>query len=118
MPSTRWNSELERQSPCRRGRGTESFPTFPHFSSRVLDSKLFAMTGYVFLAGPIGMPQDIVERVSGLMVEAGETDKIQKLLDTYGIDESAQGHIAFRRLYDSETPPWVAAVKALGLTPE
>ena len=76
------------------------------------------MTGYVFLAGPIGMPQDIVERVSGLMVEAGKTDKIQKLLDAYGIDESAQGHIAFRKLYDSETPPLVAAVKALGLTPE
>ena len=35
MPSTRWNPELGGQSPCRRGRGAESFPTFPHSSSRV-----------------------------------------------------------------------------------
>ena len=76
------------------------------------------MTGYVFLAGPIGMPQDIVERVPGLMVEAGKTDKIQKLLNWSGMDQSAQGHVAFRKLYDSETPPLLAAVKALGLTPE
>jgi len=36
-----------------------------------------------FLTGPVGMPREIVERLSGLMVEAGKTDKIQKLLDTY-----------------------------------
>ncbi len=52
------------------------------------------------------------------MVEAGKTDRIQKLLDKYGIDESAQGHIAFRKLYDDETPIWVDAVRALGLAPE
>jgi tripartite-type tricarboxylate transporter receptor subunit TctC len=97
---------------------SRKLPDVPTFFEQGAESELFAMTGYVFLAGPIGMPQDIVERVSGLMVEAGKTDKIQKLLDAYGIDESAQGHIAFRRLYDSETPPLVAAVKALGLTPE
>ena len=38
------------------------------------------------------------------MVEAGKTDRIQKLLDKYGIDESAQGHIAFKKLYDEKRP--------------
>ena len=64
------------------------------------------------------MPREIVERLSGLMVEAGKTERIQKLLDKYGIDESAQGHIAFKKLYDDETPIWVDAVRALGLAPE
>jgi tripartite-type tricarboxylate transporter receptor subunit TctC len=59
-------------------------------SEQGLDSRAFALAGYIFLAGPIGMPQDIVERLSGLMVEAGKTDRIQKLLDTNGIGESAQ----------------------------
>lgn len=97
---------------------SRKLPDVPTFLEQGAESKLFAYTGYVFLAGPIDIPQDIVERLSGLMVEAGKTDKIQKLLDSYGIDESAQGYVAFRQLYDRETPPLVAAVKALGLTPE
>jgi hypothetical protein len=64
------------------------------------------------------MSPEIVDRLSGLMVEAGNADKIQKLLDKYGIDESAQGHVAFQKIYDDETPIWVDAVRALGLAPE
>jgi tripartite-type tricarboxylate transporter receptor subunit TctC len=93
-------------------------PDVPTFIEQGLDSKVFALTGYIFLAGPIDMPREVVERLSDLMVEAGKTDKIQKVLDTYGIDESAQGHIAFKKLYDTETPIWVDAVRALGLGPE
>jgi tripartite-type tricarboxylate transporter receptor subunit TctC len=93
-------------------------PDVPTFIEQGLDSKVFALAGYIFLAGPIDMPQEIVERLSGLMVEAGKTDRIQQLLDKYGIDESAQGHIAFKKLYDDETPIWVDAVRALGLAPE
>jgi len=90
----------------------------PTFIEQGLDSKVFALAGYIFLAGPSDMPREIVERLSDLMVEAGKTDRIQKLLDKYGIDESAQGHIAFKKMYDEETPIWVDAVKALGLAPE
>jgi len=97
---------------------SRKLPEVPTFIEQGLDSKVFALTGYIFLAGPIDLPPEIVERLSGLMVEAGKTDKIQKLLDTYGIDESAQGHIAFKKLYDAETPIWVDAVRGLGLAPE
>jgi len=93
-------------------------PDVPTFIEQGLDSKVFALAGYMFLAGPADMPQEIVERLSDLMVEAGKTDRIQKLLDKYGIDESAQGHVAFKKLYDDETPIWVDAVRALGLAPE
>src|SRR5882672_8457945 len=93
-------------------------PDVPTFIEQGLDSKVFALAGYIFLAGPVDMPPEIVERLSGLMVEAGKTDRIQKLLDKYGIDEPAQGHIAFRKLYDDETPIWVDAVRALALAPE
>ena len=93
-------------------------PDVPTFIEQGLDSKVFALAGYIFLAGPIDMPRGIVERLSDLMVEAGKTDRIQKLLDKYGIDEPAQGHIAFKKLYDDETPIWVDAVRALGLAPE
>jgi tripartite-type tricarboxylate transporter receptor subunit TctC len=93
-------------------------PDVATFIEQGLDSKVFALAGYIFLAGPVDMPREIVARLSDLMVEAGKTDRIQKLLDKYAIDESAQGHIAFKKLYDDETPIWVDAVRALGLAPE
>jgi tripartite-type tricarboxylate transporter receptor subunit TctC len=100
-------------------RRSRKLPDVFTFIEQGVDSKkLFALTGYAFLAGPVDMPQEIVERLSDLMVEAGKTDRIRKLLDSYGIDESAQGHIAFKKMYDDETPIWVDAVRALGLAPE
>ena len=89
-------------------------PDVPTFIEQGLDARVFALAGYVFLAGPAGMPREIVERLSDLMVEAGKTDRIQQLLDKYGIDESAQGHIAFQKMYDEETPIWVDAVRHSG----
>jgi tripartite-type tricarboxylate transporter receptor subunit TctC len=93
-------------------------PDVPTFIEQGLDSKIFALTGYAFLAGPIDMPPEIVERLSDLIVEASKTDRIRKWLDSYGIDEPSLGHVAFKRMYDDETPVWVNAVRTLGLAPE
>ena len=40
------------------------------------------------------------------------------LLDTFGVDESAQGKEAFRKLYDYEKPIWIRLVTELNLTPQ
>ena len=96
----------------------KNLPNVPTFIEQGLKSKVFALNGYVFLAGPAGMPQQVVERLYALMVEAGKSERVLRLLDSYGIDETAQGHIAFQNLYDSETPIWVEAVRSLGLTPQ
>ena len=97
---------------------TRKLPDVPTFIEQGLDSKVFALTGYAFLAGPIDMPREIVERLSDLMVEASKTDRIRKLLDSNGIDEPVLGHVAFKQLYDDETPLWVNAVRTLGLAPD
>src|SRR6266576_1438803 len=47
-------------------------PDVPTFIEQGLDSKVFALAGYIFLAGPIYMPREIVERLSDRMVEAGK----------------------------------------------
>jgi tripartite-type tricarboxylate transporter receptor subunit TctC len=93
-------------------------PDVPTFVEQGVHSKVFALEPYIALAGPAGMPQHVVERLSALMVEAGKSDRVQKVLETYGIDESAQDHIAFKKLYDNEVPIWIEAVKALGLAPQ
>jgi hypothetical protein len=61
------------------------------------------------------MPHERVERLSDLMVEAGRTEAVQKLLDTFGIDEAAVGHAEFRRVYDAEKPIWRELIGSLAL---
>ena len=79
---------------------------------------MFGLTGYMCLAGPSAMPREIVERLSALMVEAGKSERVQKLLDTFGIDEAAQGYVEARALHEAEKPVWIDLVSSLGLTPQ
>ena len=64
------------------------------------------------------MPQEIVQRLSDLMVEGGKTERVQKILTTFGIDDAAVGHEEFKRLYAQDGPVWIELVKSLGLTPQ
>jgi tripartite-type tricarboxylate transporter receptor subunit TctC len=102
-------------SMTKRNKKLQDVPTFLEHG---INSKVFGLYPYISLVGPAGLPQDIVERLSALMVEAGKTERVQKLLDSYGIDEAALDHLEFRKRYDGETPIWVEAVRALGLSPQ
>lgn len=93
-------------------------PNVATFLEQGVTSKAFDLTGYICLVGPTGMPQEIVERLSALMVEAGKSDRVKKMLDTFGIDEAAEGHVAFKKIYDAEKPVWIEVVSSLGLTPQ
>ncbi len=79
---------------------------------------MFGLRGYICLAGPSGMPQEIVERLSALMVEGGKSERVQRLLDTLGIDEAARGHVEAKALHEEEKPIWIELVSSLGLTPQ
>ncbi|MBX9588704.1 MAG: tripartite tricarboxylate transporter substrate binding protein [Hyphomonadaceae bacterium] len=88
------------------------------FLEQGVTAKSFQLQGFIGLMGPAAVPKEIVQRVSDLMVEGGKTERVRKLLDTFGIDDSAVGHEAFRKLYDEEGPIWISLVQGLGLTPE
>jgi len=77
-------------------RRSRKLPEVPTFLEQGVSSRMFGLRGYVCLAGPSGMPQEAVERLSTLMVEGGRSERVQKLLDTLGIDEAAQGHVEAR----------------------
>jgi tripartite-type tricarboxylate transporter receptor subunit TctC len=93
-------------------------PDVATFHEQGVTGRLFTLRGFICCVGPAGMPQEIVQRLSDLHVAGGKSERVQKLLDTYGIDESAVGHQEFRKLYDEEGPIWISYVKGLGLTPE
>ena len=90
----------------------------PTFLEQGFNSRMFGLRGYICLAGPSGMPQEIVERLSALMVEAGKGERVQRILDTFGIDESAEGYVEARRLHEAEKPVLIELVSSLGLTPQ
>jgi tripartite-type tricarboxylate transporter receptor subunit TctC len=98
-------------------RRCRKLPDVPTFLERGVNSRLFNLAGYFCLLGPTGMPQEIVERLSNHMVEGGKSERVQRLLDTLGIDEGAQGHAAFRKLHETEMPIWIELIGSLGLTP-
>src|SRR5262245_20536566 len=97
---------------------TGKFPDVPTFAEQGLTSRLFGLRGYICLAGPSATPREIVERLSALMVEAGKSERVQRLLDTFGIDEAAVGHVEARALHEAEKPVWIELVSSLGLTPQ
>jgi tripartite-type tricarboxylate transporter receptor subunit TctC len=80
-------------------------------------AKVFQLVSWTGLLGPAGMPQDRVELLSRLMVEAGKSERVQKTLDTFGIDVAAQDRATFLSIYKNEGPIWLDAVKQLGIEP-
>lgn len=101
-----------------RTRRMSKLPNVPTFIEQGVTSKAFEIDGFICLVGPAGMPQEIVQRLSDLMVEGGKTERVQKILTTFGIDDAAVGHEEFKRLYAQDGPVWIELVKSLGLTPQ
>ena len=64
------------------------------------------------------MPREIVRRLSDMMVELGRSEKIQKILDTFGIDTAAQDHVFFEKVLAEEGPVWIDLVKGLNIEPQ
>ena len=93
-------------------------PDVATFLDQGVTARAFQLSGYICAVGPTGIPPEIVQRLSDLMVEGGKSERVQKLLDTFGVDQAAVGHQDFRKLYDEENPIWIGLVQGLGLTPE
>jgi tripartite-type tricarboxylate transporter receptor subunit TctC len=93
-------------------------PGVQTFAEQGVDSKVFGLQGFVCAVGPAGMPDEIANRYSDLFVEGGKGEKIQQLLDQFGIDDSAVSRTGFQKLIAEEGPIWLNAVSNLGLTPE
>ncbi len=63
-------------------------------------------------------PEEIVQRLSDLMVECGKTERIQKIIDTFGIDEAARDRAYFKKVLDEEGPVWLDVIKSLNIEPQ
>ena len=93
-------------------------PDVPTFYEQGLTEKAFQVRGWVGCAAPMGTPDDVVQKLSDLMVEAGKTERIQKIIDTFGIDEAARDRTYFKKVLDEEGPVWLDVIKSLNIEPQ
>ena len=93
-------------------------PDVATFYEQGLTEKAFQVRGWVGASGPVGIPEEIVQKLSDMMVECGKTERIQKIIDTFGIDEGARDRVYFRKVMDEEGPVWIGVIKSLNIEPQ
>jgi tripartite-type tricarboxylate transporter receptor subunit TctC len=96
----------------------KKLPDVPTFYEQGLTEQAFQVRGFICLVGPIAMPAEIVKKLSDLMVEGGKTERIQKILDTFGIDEGARDRTYFKEVLAKEGPVWIDVIKSLNIEPQ
>ncbi len=93
-------------------------PEVGTFLEQGVTDTAFQVQGFICLVGPAAMPKAIVTRLSDMMVEGGKSERIQKILDTFGIDTAAQDHVFFEKYLAEQGPIWLDLVRGLGLEPQ
>ena len=96
----------------------KKLPDVPTFYEQGLTEQAFLVRGFICLVGTIAMPNDIVQKLSDLMVEGGKSERIQKILDTFGIDEGARDRTYFKEVLAKEGPVWIDLIKSLNIEPQ
>lgn len=91
------------------------FPDVQTYAEQGLKSQALVTQGFTAFVGPLGLPVEIVERLSTLMVEGGKTPRVQKILENFGIDNSALDHKEFARIYKEVGPLLIQQVPDLNL---
>ena len=93
-------------------------PDVATFLEQGVTAQGFQLRGWIGAFYQTGTPREIVEKLSALFVECGKTEKVQKILDTFGIDEGARDHAFMKKVIDEEGPVWMELVRSLGVTPQ
>jgi tripartite-type tricarboxylate transporter receptor subunit TctC len=96
----------------------KKLPDVGTFYEQGVTDQAFLVRGWIGLVGPAGMPAKIVQKLSDTMVEGGKSERIQKILDTFGIDEAARDRVYFKKVMEEEAPVWIDLVKGLNLEPQ
>src|SRR5262245_16795899 len=96
----------------------KKLPDVATYYEQGLTEKAFQVRGWVGAAGPVGIPEEIVQKLADLMVEAGRTERIQKIIDTFGIDEAARDRRTFQKVLDEEGSVWIDVIKSLNIEPQ
>jgi tripartite-type tricarboxylate transporter receptor subunit TctC len=91
-------------------------PDVPTFIEQGFTEPVFALSGWIGLLGPAKLPSEIVERLSKLVIAAGDGARLKQVYETFGITERPTTPEEFLRLYRTEGQQWIAIARDLGIT--
>jgi tripartite-type tricarboxylate transporter receptor subunit TctC len=89
-------------------------PTFQELGGTDPGLSLMSVTG---ILAPAGVPDQIINTISELAVEAGQDEATWQKFQAAGSEQRAIGRADFKRWVNEEGPVWAEMTKALGLTP-
>ena len=78
--------------------------------------KVFMLKGWLGLLGPAGLPQEIVGRISKLVLEGADTPRFRQIYEPFGLIEKPSTPEEFLRLYREEGSVTIAIARELGLS--
>ncbi len=96
----------------------KALPNVPTFFEQGITAPVFQLLSWICMLGPAGMPEELVAKISNMIVEGGKSEKVRRLLDTFAIDEAAMDYKALRKYYAEEGPVWIEHAKMLNLKAE
>ena len=94
-----------------------TLPDVPSFVEQGATSGIFRLTGFQCCAVPTGTPAAVIQKLSKLLVAGGKAEKVQQLMKSFGVDDTAMTFEETQKLYREESPIWLEAVTNLGLAP-
>jgi len=95
----------------------KKLPDVATFYEQGLTEKAFQVRGWVGAVAPAGVPDETVQKLSDLCVDAGTTERVRKINETFGIDEGARDRTYFKKVMDEEGPVMLEVVKGLHIDP-
>ena len=91
-------------------------PSVATFTEQGFTEPVFRIYAWIVLLGPAGLPREIVERVSKLVIAAADSPRIRDIHANFGVVEGPSTPEEFERRYRSEGPVWISIVRELGVT--
>jgi tripartite-type tricarboxylate transporter receptor subunit TctC len=80
-------------------------------------SELYGLRGYTCFTVPAGTPPEIVKKLSDTIVAGGKDPKLNETMGQFFLNPPI-GHEEAQKLYNEQTPKWVAFMEGMGLKAE
>jgi tripartite-type tricarboxylate transporter receptor subunit TctC len=95
----------------------KKMPNVATFYEQGLKDMAFQVRGWVGCCAPAGTSPEIQQKLSAMMVEGGKTERVQKILDQFGIDGAAEDATYFRKVLDEEGPVVLDIIRSFNIEP-
>ena len=90
-------------------------PQVKSFADQGYTADIFRLGGGLVMLAPTGTPQDIVQRISDLMVEGAEAEKSIAMREAFAIDTKPSTMAVAKQRWRDESPIWIRLTEATGV---